>query len=66
MEMQVANEDEKIDIIKKLIDKKALFMYGHGWYPSELIEYLKDKGVQFKKYSVIYWRGKDDYSIEER
>lgn len=60
------NEDEKKKIIKMLINKGALFSFGYGWYPSEVMAYYKENGVDFGPYKIISWRDKNTYHIEER
>jgi hypothetical protein len=66
MVLSVNNESEKIKIINQLISIGALFLYGNGWYPSEVMEYLKEKGIKFDRYKVIFWRDTKTYQIEER
>lgn len=62
----VSDDLDKQRIIRILMSEGALFLYGHGWYPSEVMEYYKDQGINFGKYKVIYWSDKDTYHIEER
>lgn len=66
MTLSVRDDQDKQKIIKKLINEGALFLYGHGWYPSEVMEYYRDKNVNFGEYKIIYWKDKDTYHIEER
>ncbi|WP_231899457.1 hypothetical protein [Hafnia sp. CBA7124] len=56
---------EKIDLINLLIANNALFLYGIGWYPSELIEYYKANGYNIEKYKSISWSSPQDYIIRE-
>lgn len=62
------SESEKIIAIKKLVEIGALFSYGHGWAPSQVMEYLKEKGKigMHYHYKEIAWRGPRDYVIAER
>lgn len=60
------SESEKIIAIKKLVEIGALFSYGHGWAPSQVMEYLKEKGKIDMPYKEISWRGLGDYVITER
>ncbi|MGG7523017.1 hypothetical protein ACQ3G4_16760 [bacterium BS0013] len=62
----VKDDLDKQRIIKILISEEALFLYGHGWYPSEVMEYYKGQGINLDKYKVIYWSDKYTYHIEER
>ncbi|ETS33640.1 hypothetical protein [Photorhabdus khanii] len=66
MELSIDNEDDKLKIIKTLINEDALFLYGNGWYPSEVMEYYKEKGIKLEKYKIIYWTDQKNYYIEER
>ncbi|AWQ18346.1 hypothetical protein C1N63_05610 [Pantoea ananatis] len=59
-------ENEKIIVIKKLIEMGALFSYGHGWAPSHVMGYLKEKGDIDVPYKEIAWGGPRDYVITER
>ncbi len=66
MKLEVNNVSEKIEVINTLISEGALFLYGHGWYPSELLEHYKEQGFKFKEYKIISWSTPDKYLIEER
>lgn len=63
---KASGESEKIQIIDKLVKEDALFMFGYGWYPSEVMAYYKENGVYSGKYKVISWLDKDNYRIEEK
>ncbi|KLQ36886.1 hypothetical protein ABR32_15275 [Enterobacter cloacae subsp. dissolvens] len=66
MVIPVIDEQDKQRIIRLLVDESALFLFGHGWYPSELIEYYQEQNIKFGKYKIIYWSDRDTYHIEER
>lgn len=66
MVLPVIDDQDKQRIIRLLIDEGALFLFGYGWYPSEVMEYYKEQNIKFGKYKVIYWTDKDTYHIEER
>ncbi|MFJ3456052.1 hypothetical protein ACIPMZ_03670 [Scandinavium goeteborgense] len=66
MTLNVSNNQDKQRVIQLLISAEAYFLYGNGWYPSELMEYYKDQGVDIGKYKVIFWTDKDTYHIKER
>lgn len=66
MVLAVSDEQDKDRIISGLINEGAVFLYGHGWYPSEVMEYYKEQGKNFGKYKIIYWTDADTYCIEER
>lgn len=66
MVIPVIDEQDKQRIIRLLVDEDALFLFGYGWYPSELIEYYQEQNIKFGKYKIIYWSDRDTYHIEER
>ncbi|MBS7443887.1 hypothetical protein KIF87_16355 [Enterobacter sp. 120016] len=66
MVLPVSDDQDKKRIIRLLISEGALFLYGYGWYPSEVMEYYKEQNINLGKYKVIYWTDKDTYHIEER
>jgi len=59
------NESEQIFLIKKLAEIGALFSYGHGWAPSQVMDYLKEQGKIDFSYREIMWRSPDNYEIIE-
>lgn len=66
MVLPVIDDQDKQRIIRLLVAEGALFLFGYGWYPSEVMEYYKEQNIKFGKYKVIYWTDKDTYHIEER
>jgi hypothetical protein len=42
---------------KKLFDIGALFSYGHGWAPSQVMGYFKEKSKLDMPYKKIAWCG---------
>ncbi|MFV9298567.1 hypothetical protein [Citrobacter amalonaticus] len=66
MVLSISDDQDKQRAIKLLINENALFLYGHGWYPSEVMEYYKEQNISFGKYKIIYWTDKDNYHIEEK
>ncbi|MCK6938990.1 hypothetical protein L8T01_22735 [Enterobacter roggenkampii] len=66
MVIPVIDEQNKQRIIRLLVDEGALFLFGHCWYPSEVIEYYKEQNIKFGKYKIIYWSNRNTYHIEER
>ncbi|MWP62728.1 hypothetical protein [Gilliamella sp. Pas-s25] len=56
---------DKINKIKELINEEALFSYGIGWSPSELMSYYIELGFNFNKYKIISWSNKSTYHIIE-
>ncbi|MBO4149927.1 hypothetical protein LCD46_12680 [Enterobacter ludwigii] len=66
MVLPVIDDQDKQRIIRLLVDEGALFLFGYGWYPSEVMDYYKEQNINFGKYKIIYWSDKDTYHIEER
>lgn len=65
MSKVIENENEKIALIRELVKIGALFMFGYGWYPSEVMRFYKDKGLYTGTYKVISWSDQNHYRIEE-
>lgn len=66
MVLTVVDDQDKQRLITQLVNEGALFLFGYGWYPSEVMEYYKEQNINFGKYKIIYWSDKDTYHIEER
>lgn len=66
MTLSVSDELDKQKIIRMLISENVLFLYGHGWYPSEVMAYYREQNIKLEKYEVIYWTDKNTYHIEEQ
>ncbi|MEQ9860964.1 hypothetical protein OI450_15695 [Pectobacterium cacticida] len=62
----VKDEGEKLDLIKSLVKIDAFFLFGYGWYPSEVMDFYKEKNDYIGKYKVISWSDPDHYKIEEK
>lgn len=60
-------EDEKQQffLIEKLAGMGALFSYGQGWAPSQVMDYLKENGKVNFSYKEIMWRSPGNYEIIE-
>lgn len=43
----------------------ALFSYGQGWAPSQVMIYLKEQGKMTFPYKEILWRSPDNAEINE-
>ncbi|AOR61156.1 hypothetical protein [Pectobacterium parmentieri] len=62
----VKDEGEKLELIKSLVKIDALFAFGYGWYPSEVMAFYKEKDAYIGKYKVIWWSNQNHYNIEEK
>lgn len=62
----ISNENEKLSVINELISADALFCFGYGWYPSEIMADYTQKGIINRPYKIIAWTNKTTYLIEER
>ncbi|MGC0796112.1 hypothetical protein WKG85_12495 [Pantoea agglomerans] len=59
------SEKEQLHLIKNLIEMDALFSYGQGWAPSQVMSYLKEQGKMTFPYKEILWRSPDNFEIIE-
>ncbi|AVT59980.1 hypothetical protein ECA3403 [Pectobacterium atrosepticum SCRI1043] len=62
----VKDENEKLELIKSLVKADAFFVFGYGWYPSEVMDFYKEKNAYIGKYKVISWSDPNHYNIEEK
>ncbi|KAA8995765.1 hypothetical protein FJU30_23745 [Affinibrenneria salicis] len=62
----VSNENEKLYLIKELVNADALFSFGYGWYPSAVMDFYKEKGIYKGKYKFISWSDPNHYQIKEK
>ncbi|MCU5771743.1 hypothetical protein N5923_08785 [Erwiniaceae bacterium BAC15a-03b] len=60
------SEKEQLLLVEKLAAIGALFSYGHGWAPSQVMEYLKEQGKINFPYKEISWRAPGDYIIRDK
>lgn len=58
------DQSEKIQILATLAQINALFVFGYGWYPSEVMALYREKGWYCGSYKVISWSGPDRYRID--
>lgn len=59
------DEKEQFFLIEKLAELGALFSYGQGWAPSQVMCYLKEQGKIKFPYKEIMWRSPNNYEIIE-
>lgn len=61
--IKFSSEKEQLILIEKLASVDALFSYGYGWAPSQVMSYLKEqKKIRFP-YKEIMWRSSGNYEI---
>jgi hypothetical protein len=59
-------EEEKIKIIKILIENETLFSEGRDWSPAEIILNYREKGMLNEKFKSISWTNLNKYNIIEK
>ena len=64
--IEINSEKEQLSFIEKLANAGALFSYGHGWAPSEVMGCLKDDGKIKFPYKIIMWRSPNNYEIIDK
>ena len=64
--MTVSDECEKLKILNALIALDALFLFGYGWYPSEVMALYREQGFVTENYRIISWLDPVNYRIECR
>ncbi len=62
--ISVNDEKGKADIFRFLRDQDFCFSSGREWSPSEVFEYLKEKGLLTGKYKRISWIAPGKYRIQ--
>ncbi|QDQ87941.1 hypothetical protein FMZ60_10345 [Alcaligenaceae bacterium SJ-26] len=60
------DQTEKIQILTTLAQMDALFIFGYGWYPSEVMALYREQGLYCGSYKVISWSGPDCYRIDTK
>jgi len=60
------NENEQLFLIEQLAGIGALFSYGHGWAPSQVMEYLKEQEKIDFSYKEILWHSPSNYIILDK
>ncbi|MEQ4617712.1 MAG: hypothetical protein ABN482_06650 [Corticimicrobacter sp.] len=58
------DQAEKIQILATLAKMDALFLFGYGWYPSEVMALYREQGLYCGSYKVISWSSPDCYRID--
>ncbi|WP_223254652.1 hypothetical protein DUT67_05210 [Pectobacterium peruviense] len=66
MVKSVESESDKLDLIRDLVKVDALFLFGYGWCPSEVMANYKEKGLYAGKYKIISWSDSRHYKVEEK
>jgi hypothetical protein len=63
---QIDAEEKRMDIIKTLMEKQALFAEGRDWSPAELMLYYQAQGIVGGKIRTISWTNPNEYNISEK
>jgi len=63
--VNVSGEEEKSVIFEKLRGMGVCFSAGREWSPSEVFEYLREKGFLNGRYRKISWKGPGNYIVED-
>lgn len=59
----IRDEDDRIYLVRELIDLGALFSAGDGWSPAEIVELHASKGLANGPYKRIAWKNQGEYAI---
>lgn len=60
---QISDDADRQNLVKMLIDLKALFSAGRDWSPEELVEHYRESGAITTAYRSISWLNPDQYLI---
>ena len=60
---QVADDEEKAQVLTTLRDLGVCFSAGREWNPTEVFEWLRDQGLVSGPYRRIGWRGPGDFEV---
>lgn len=63
--VNVVGEKDKSAVFEKLRDAGVCFSAGKEWSPSEIFEYLRDKGFIRGGYRKISWNSPGKYLVED-
>lgn len=66
MTKAVESESDKLYLIREMVKLDALFLFGYGWYPSEVMGFYKEKGLYTGRYKIILWSKPGHSQIEEK
>jgi hypothetical protein len=61
----VASEEHKASVLANLRDMAVCFAGGHGWSPSDIFEYLRDRNRLSGAYRKLVWRAPGDMIVVE-
>ena len=66
LERSIADESERREVVKLLVEAKALFSAGRDWSPEDVVRLYREQGVIDHPYQVIAWKEPDTYEIRSR
>ncbi|MDG3442706.1 hypothetical protein [Nitrospirillum amazonense] len=61
----VPTEEDRIALIRVLIDIGALFADGRDWCPAELVAHYREAGHIRQRFRVISWNSPSNFRIRE-
>ncbi len=59
------DENDKAEIFSKLNDLNIAFSTGREWSPSEVYEYLREKGILKGSYKRVAWISPQEFKVTE-
>jgi hypothetical protein len=59
------SQEAKAEMLSKLRDCGICFSGGPDWSPSEVFEYLRDRGLLTGRYRKVIWRGPSQMDVIE-
>lgn len=62
-EKPVGAIDDRVTLVRQLIQLGAAFSAGRDWSPSECVEYLKDQGLVTQSFKTISWKGPGQFEV---
>ncbi|MTV41476.1 hypothetical protein [Duganella radicis] len=60
---KIVDDEDRRNIIYKLVEMSALFSSGRDWSPAELMDLYREQGAVTTSYRVIAWHTPENYVI---
>lgn len=64
--LPIQNHQARHQLVEALIALRALFSFGHGRSPAELVDDLLGQGAIATGFRMIAWKGPDHFVISDR